>query len=134
MTMGNTIIRASHVGTRQHHVSPYYGTPTDEDVAITKRAAMRTKQRWAEERKQKQKKSSGSTNVGASKQSVRPTRNPQKNHTQPKQKIPKTNKKTKRSRLQLSKSPAKILGISDEELSRRISATIRYRLGVSINE
>lgn len=55
--MGNTIIRTSHVGISYRQVNAYYGTPTDDDIEIAKRAAIRTRQRWAEERKKEREKS-----------------------------------------------------------------------------
>lgn len=58
MIMGNTIIRASHVGRVYHHVRARYGTPTEEELEIARRAAVHTRNRWAEERRNQKKKRS----------------------------------------------------------------------------
>lgn len=45
--MGNTIIRASHVGMTIAYGRGYPGPASDEEMAIAKRAAKRTLRRWA---------------------------------------------------------------------------------------
>lgn len=144
--MGNTIIRASHVGTVQRQVPKYNGPPTEEDIAIAKRAAETTRKTWAERDKQDREKAiaklakrkKAQEQKSAAKASRAAAKAKKLSSSLPEKKCIKSDQKDANERIsvQLKQSnasapvtstPARKLGITDAEFDRRLAALRKFR-------
>lgn len=135
--MGNTIIRASHVGAVQRQVGKYKGPPSEEDLAIAKRAATLTRQRWKESEKLKKAKSKAKLAkkklAQERKSAAKAKRQAAKDKTistaSTKQKTENQSQKLKQQptvRAAATRTPAQRLGISESELDRRLNALRKF--------
>lgn len=128
MKMGSYIVRASHVGTSARTSIAYPGPATDEEMEIAKRAAQHTKKNKSSLKKLSRKKKK-------SKKSAEKKNNDSPNATKvsdnSKSRIshvvkPKIRAAPKIIETALSKQ-ARRLGISEEELMRKIKAVKEWK-------
>lgn len=126
--MGSIIIRASHVGTSPRTKVAYPGPASDEEMEIAKRAAEYTRSRKSKKNAGTKKKRN-SSRTGKNKKDngsiVLKTAKGSKGNT------PSTAKKAIRATPKIIETPlsrqAKNLGITEDELKRKVNAVRNWR-------
>ena len=124
--MGSYITRKSHIGVPDRGSSAYPGPATDEEMEVAKRAAKLPKLRKATKKKIKTSQKKVSSQKSKFVKSIEKDKTKITFFKEPKIKMietEKSDKKTNHNNLstQLSRK-AKKLGITEQELQRRISA------------
>lgn len=140
MVMGNVILKVSHVGTVQRQAVKYNVAPSEEDLAIAKCAADRTRKTWAEREKReiakklvklsKRKKAQEKRKAAKAKRdAVRVAKLAASKAEKHSEKIGRKSKRTSKSLVSETPTPAAKMGISEVEFDRRLKALRRYHLG-----
>lgn len=144
--MGNTIIKVSHVGIVQRQIAKYNGPPTDEELAIAKRAAETTRKAWADRALQerekykvklaKQKKAQERKDAAKAKRTATIAKKAPLFHGEQRSSVidqtslnkqSKTGKTASNSGAPAISTPAKKLGITDAEFERRLNALRKFQ-------
>lgn len=135
--MGNTIIKASHVGSVTRKTSRPNGPPSEEELLIIERAAWQTRLSWAKSKRLKEAKQKSNLQKKKRAKEAKSERKAKRKTNKSYSTIAVGSEKVKETKKQRLEKPAvkmmtenqivaKKLGISEGELNRRLNAVRNF--------